>query len=151
MTPRVYWNNGALIKECFARLGEWLVSCHAKDITLHHKAALHFDEVMIGKGVLDYRTYLTELARMEREVPLMLEHLEDAEYATARDAIYAVADEMWIDIRHRPALMPDIRTTPLPCGRARARAGAGHLDDGRGPAPAPGRGACAPSSASISA
>ena len=101
MTPRTYWSNGTLIKECFARLGDWLVSCHAKDITLPHKAALHFDEVMIGKGALDYRVYLTELARMEREVPLMLEHLQDAEYATARDAIYAVADEMWIDIRHR--------------------------------------------------
>lgn len=101
MTPRVYWTNGALIRECFARLGEWLVSCHAKDILLHHKAALHFDEVMIGKGVLDYGTYLTELARLPREVPLMLEHLDEAQYAEARDAIYRVADEMWVDVKNR--------------------------------------------------
>ena len=64
MTPRVYFENGALIRECFAKLGPHIVSCHAKDILLHHQAALHFDEVMIGDGVLDYRTYLSELDRL---------------------------------------------------------------------------------------
>lgn len=100
-SPRVYWNTGVLIKECFARLGDWVTSCHAKDILLTDKLALHFDEVMIGKGQLDYRVYLTELARLPNEVPLMIEHLEGPEYATARDALYGVADAMWIDVKHR--------------------------------------------------
>jgi sugar phosphate isomerase/epimerase len=56
MTPRVYFDNGTLIRECFDKLGQWVVSCHAKDIKLHHQAALHLDEVQIGDGVLDYRT-----------------------------------------------------------------------------------------------
>ncbi len=89
MTPRVYFDTGALIRECFAKLGPHIVSCHAKDILLHHQAALHFDEVMIGDGVLDYRAYLTGLARLG-EVPLMLEHLEGAEYAVARDRLAAI-------------------------------------------------------------
>jgi hypothetical protein len=41
------------------------------------------------------------LERLPAEVQLMLEHLEDAQYAAARDAIFKVADEMWVDIRHR--------------------------------------------------
>ena len=90
MTPRVYFENGALIRECFAKLGAHIVSCHAKDIILHHQAALHFDEVMIGDGVLDYATYLRELDRLPGDVPLMLEHLEGAEYATARDRLVAI-------------------------------------------------------------
>ena len=57
LTPRQYWDTGALLREAFAKLGPWIVSCHAKDILLHHQAALHFDEVMIGEGQLDYRTY----------------------------------------------------------------------------------------------
>lgn len=89
MTPRVYFANGALIRECFAKLGPRIVSCHAKDILLHHQAALHLDEVMIGDGVLDYPTYLRELARLP-DVPLMLEHLEGPEYATARDRLFAI-------------------------------------------------------------
>lgn len=96
ITPRVYWNSGALIRECFDKLGEWVVSCHAKDIVLHHQAALHFDEVMIGKGQLDYRSYLQELERLPRDVPLLLEHLDGAEYAAARDAVFAVGDEIGV-------------------------------------------------------
>ncbi|HEV2517423.1 MAG TPA: sugar phosphate isomerase/epimerase [Devosia sp.] len=102
MTPRVYFDNGALIRECFSKLGQWVVSCHAKDIKLHHQAALHFDEVQIGAGVLDYRTYLSELNRLPREVPLMLEHLKGEEYAVARDRIFAVGDVIGVDFAVRP-------------------------------------------------
>ncbi|ODS96070.1 MAG: hypothetical protein BGO83_16450 [Devosia sp. 66-14] len=102
MTPRVYFDNGTLIRECFDKLGQWVVSCHAKDIKLHHQAALHLDEVQIGDGVLDYRTYLSELARMPREVPLMLEHLKGEEYAVARDRIFAVGDAAGIEFAVRP-------------------------------------------------
>jgi hypothetical protein len=49
---------------------------------------------MIGDGVLDYRTYLTELARLD--APLMLEHLEGAEYAEARDRLFAVGREVGV-------------------------------------------------------
>jgi sugar phosphate isomerase/epimerase len=101
MTPRVYWNNGALIRECFDKLGQWVVSCHAKDITLHHRAALHLDEVQIGEGVLDYRTYLRELDRMPHEVPLMLEHLEGPAYAVARDRIFAVGEAIGVEFAKR--------------------------------------------------
>ncbi len=102
MTPRVYFNNGALIRECFETLGEWVVSCHAKDIVLHHQAALHLDEIMIGQGVLDYRTYLTELASLNRDVPLMLEHLEGPEYGVARDAVFSAGDAAGVSFVHRP-------------------------------------------------
>ena len=103
MTPRVYWNSSALIRECFEKLGEWVVSCHAKDIVLHHQAALHFDEVMIGRGQLDYSAYLQELQRLPRDVPLLLEHLEGPEYAEARDAVFAVGDEIGVAFHGRSA------------------------------------------------
>jgi sugar phosphate isomerase/epimerase len=96
MTPRVYWNNAALIRECFDKLGPWLVSCHAKDILLHPEAALHLDEVQIGEGVLDYREYLTQLDRLDRDVPLLTEHLKGDEYAVARDRIFAVGDAIGV-------------------------------------------------------
>lgn len=102
MTPRVYFDTGALIRECFEKLGPWIVSCHAKDITLHQHAALHLDEVQIGEGNLDYRTYLTELARLPREVPLMLEHLDAPAYAVGRDRIFAVGDEIGVAFAVRP-------------------------------------------------
>jgi sugar phosphate isomerase/epimerase len=47
-SPEKFYDNTALLNDCFDKLGKWIVSCHAKDIVLHHQAALHFDEVMIG-------------------------------------------------------------------------------------------------------
>jgi len=91
MTPRTYFDTGRLIRECFEKLGPHIVSCHAKDIKLHHQAALHLDEVMIGEGNLDYPTYLRCLDAMPLEVPLMLEHLDGPDYATARDRLFGIA------------------------------------------------------------
>lgn len=102
MTPRVYFENARLIRECFEKLGPHLVSCHAKDIRLEKRAALHFDEVPIGEGVLDYATYLTEIAKLPREVPLMLEHLEPAQYAAGRDAIFAVGRSVGVGFAVAP-------------------------------------------------
>ncbi|MCS7315863.1 MAG: sugar phosphate isomerase/epimerase, partial [Bryobacteraceae bacterium] len=65
--------------ECFRRLGPWVVSCHAKDLDWVVEMNVHFVEVVPGRGQLDYRTYLTELARLPREAPLMLEHLKGPE------------------------------------------------------------------------
>jgi sugar phosphate isomerase/epimerase len=102
MTPRTYWHNATLIRECFEKLGQWLVSCHAKDvINVHHTASLEFAECQIGDGVLDYRTYLGELNKLPREVPLMLEHLEGPAYAVARDRIFAGGDAIGVTFAKR--------------------------------------------------
>lgn len=101
MTPRTYFDTGALIRECFAKLGPWIVSCHAKDIVLREDAALHLDEVQIGEGNLDYRAYLAELDRLPREVPLMLEHLEGPAYAVGRDRIFAAGDSIGVKFAMR--------------------------------------------------
>jgi len=98
VSPRQYFDNGVLIRECFQKLGKWVVSCHAKDITLRNKLALHLDEVRTGMGNLDYRTYLTELNRLPGEVPIMLEHLSSAEeYVMARDHLFCLGKELGIE------------------------------------------------------
>ena len=40
---------------------------------------VHFREVCIGTGALDYATYLKRLAALPGDVPLMIEHMKDAE------------------------------------------------------------------------
>jgi sugar phosphate isomerase/epimerase len=102
IAPRQYFDTGALIRECFAVLGRFLVSCHAKDIVLHDQAALHFDEIMPGRGGLDYRAYLTELDKLGGGLPLLLEHLPDADYAVARDALFAIGDASGVAFAKRP-------------------------------------------------
>lgn len=89
--PEKFYHTTALLNECFDKLGRWIVSCHAKDLTWDVEMNLHFREVPPGKGALDYATYLKRLASLPHSPPLMLEHLATAEdYAGAREHIFAV-------------------------------------------------------------
>jgi sugar phosphate isomerase/epimerase len=90
-SPEKFYHNTALLNECFDKLGRWIVSCHAKDLTWDVEMNVHFREVAPGKGALDYTTYLQRLAQLPRTPPLMLEHLSTAEeYAGAREHLFEV-------------------------------------------------------------
>jgi sugar phosphate isomerase/epimerase len=93
-SPQRYYSTGKLIRECFAKLGPHIKSCHAKDILLDTKFTTHLDEVRPGQGGLDYATFLRELSKLG-DVPLMLEHLPNAEeYGKAAEHIRGVAREL---------------------------------------------------------
>jgi sugar phosphate isomerase/epimerase len=78
-SPQIYYRNGEMIRDCFRKLGPNLRSCHAKDITLREDNYIpQLDEIIAGKGNLDYRVFLTELAKL-KNIPLMMEHLNSAE------------------------------------------------------------------------
>jgi len=99
-SPRLYYTNAALLRECFAKLGPAIRSCHAKDIALRQAFTVHLDEVRPGLGGLDYRTFLAELDRLDPDVTLMMEHLPDAgEYALAAEHIRSVAREVGVALR----------------------------------------------------
>jgi sugar phosphate isomerase/epimerase len=90
-SPEKFYHNGALLNECFDKLGQWIVSCHAKDLTWDVEMNVHFREVAPGKGSLDYVTYLKRLAALPQNPPLMIEHLKTAEeYAEAREHVFEV-------------------------------------------------------------
>jgi sugar phosphate isomerase/epimerase len=90
-SPEKFYQNAALLNECFDKLGRWIASCHAKDLTWDVEMNIHFREVAPGKGKLDYTTYLRRLARLPQNPPLMLEHLATAEeYAGARQHIFDI-------------------------------------------------------------
>lgn len=94
-SPERFYNNGALIEECFRKLGRWIVSCHAKDLDWLPEMNVHFVEVIPGRGQIDYRAYLRGLAGLAMPAPLMLEHLRTAEeYAEGARHIRKVAGEL---------------------------------------------------------
>jgi len=91
--PARYYDPAEVLRECFERLGDKIVSCHAKDIIIREdEPILHFDEVAPGQGAFDFHTYLDCLSRLPQEPPLCIEHLQsNEEYAQGRDHIKAVA------------------------------------------------------------
>ena len=96
-SPRRYYDTGAVLRECFDKLGPRIVSCHAKDIILTGDLTVHLDECRPGTGKLDYGTFLRELDALDPDMPLMLEHLPDEEeYAQAAAHIRCVAEQQGI-------------------------------------------------------
>ena len=94
-SPQRYFANGELIRECFAKLGGHIKSCHAKDIILSDRLTTHLDEVRAGLGALDYRVFLSELAGLDPDTPLMIEHLKTREDClAAADYIRSVAADL---------------------------------------------------------
>lgn len=94
ITPRLYFNTGAMIREAFKLLGPWVVSCHAKDIVMKGgpgTISFHLDEVPPGEGNLDYRAYVDEIRKLGRDVPLMLEHFGVPEYRRGLAYIKTIA------------------------------------------------------------
>ena len=87
-SPERFYRNTDLLNECFDKLGPWIVSCHAKDLTWDVEMNVHFREVRPGAGAMDYDTYLRRLAALAQHPPLMLEHLPNAqEYDQGRTHI----------------------------------------------------------------
>jgi len=96
-SPERFYNNTALLNECFDKLGPWIVSCHAKDLKWEVEMNVHFVEVPLGQGALDYRTYLMRLATLPADVPLMMEHMKTAEeYQTSQDYLKKVGLEIGV-------------------------------------------------------
>ncbi|MDE0361820.1 MAG: TIM barrel protein, partial [Rhodospirillaceae bacterium] len=73
-SPDRCFNNGKLIKECFDKLGGAILSCHVKDVTLLPAAfPIGIEQCRTGTGLVDYRTYLSELNRLPPDTPLLTE------------------------------------------------------------------------------
>jgi sugar phosphate isomerase/epimerase len=95
--PTRFYRNSEFIAECFHKLGSWIVSCHAKDLEWKVELNVHFQEVVPGRGEMDYATYLRELSKLPVDAPLMIEHLKTAEeYEEGKKYIQKVAAQTGI-------------------------------------------------------
>ena len=62
------------------------------------RISFHMDEVPVGACILDYRAYLRELDALNRDLPLMLEHYTEPEYALGREHIRKGGREIGVPV-----------------------------------------------------
>jgi sugar phosphate isomerase/epimerase len=102
LTPRMLYSTTEVINHCFDTLGPWIISCHAKDIdhgSVIHLRHVNFVEVIPGRGVLDYHTFLKRAEQISPNLPVMMEHLPKAEdYAEGAKHIRRVAREVGVTV-----------------------------------------------------
>lgn len=89
-TLDLFHNNTSFLMNSISLLGLHIKSCHGKDIILGDAFPIEIKETAPGKGELDYRTFLGEMNAIDRNMPLMLEHLKtDREYLEAAEFLTA--------------------------------------------------------------
>jgi sugar phosphate isomerase/epimerase len=98
-SPRLYLQNGEMIKDFFKKLGPHIRSCHGKDVIWEENQFLpHLSECPPGTGNLNYSVYLKEIRKL-KDIPLMLEHLKtDEEYQIAANYVRSVGKKEGIEI-----------------------------------------------------
>lgn len=98
-SPRTYYRNAEMMKEFFTTLRPYIKSAHAKDIRIGGQLTVHLEEVLPGTGLLDYKVFLSELARLDSDTPLIIEHLPDEEqYRKAAAFIRETAASLQIEL-----------------------------------------------------
>jgi sugar phosphate isomerase/epimerase len=80
-----------MLEDMFRRLGPQIVLAHAKDVRVTGKGQEH---PAAGLGVLDYPTYLELLAKLDRPLDLVLEHLTMDDVPRARDFVLGKIDKL---------------------------------------------------------
>lgn len=80
-TPRRYFFAKDFLRECFDKLGSQILSCHLKDIQLLEELTFQLREVPCGKGSFPLAAYLAMADQQNRDMPMIIEHLNtDSEY-----------------------------------------------------------------------
>ncbi len=74
-----YHNCEAFIRECFSKLGPYIKSIHAKDVILKNKPPVCINEVLPGKGRVDFRLVFRLADQLDEDMPVFAEHLSSLE------------------------------------------------------------------------
>jgi len=98
-TPGKFYDNAGFLRECFAKLGPHARSVHVKDMVLEPALTVRLTEARPGLGALDLRTFLTETARLDPDMPILVEHLgSPEEYAAAVAHLRSVAADLGLEL-----------------------------------------------------
>ncbi len=78
-SPQRYFDNRNFVDKCFAMLGKYMVSCHLKDCVLTHALPVTIKECECGDGGFDIPHYLAAVDRLNPDLPVIIEHLDNVE------------------------------------------------------------------------
>jgi len=87
-TPKIYYANGEFLKEAIRKFGKHIKSCHVKDLYMEDVFTLFIRECKPGEGVFDYPTFISEIDKLDPEMPVFVEHMHtEQEYDDAANYV----------------------------------------------------------------
>jgi sugar phosphate isomerase/epimerase len=98
-SPERFLKRDAFIEECFQKLGPYIKSIHAKDVSMEKAYPCVLHELMPGRGAVDYRKVVRLCEKLGKDTTVFVEHQEThEEYAEASGFVRRVAEREGIKV-----------------------------------------------------
>ncbi len=98
ITRREVFDTGAAVNHHFDVLGEHIVSCHAKDIWIENKLALHLQDGCVGTGNMDFKTAFRRIEALSPDHPVIAEGNTTEQLPQVSAFFHQTAQELGIPV-----------------------------------------------------
>jgi sugar phosphate isomerase/epimerase len=98
ITRETVYNTAAAVNHHFDVLGERIVSCHAKDIWIENRLALHLEDGCPGKGNMDFATLFRRMEALSPDYPVIAEGNNTEELPAVIELFHRTAQDLGIRV-----------------------------------------------------
>lgn len=92
------FDTGAAVTRHFETLGRHIVSCHAKDIWVENKLAVHLQDGTPGRGNMDFRTLFRQMEALNPDYPVIVEGAPSEDMPEVGRLFHEIASELGIRV-----------------------------------------------------
>jgi sugar phosphate isomerase/epimerase len=92
------YDTGAALDRHFAALGRHIVSCHAKDIWVENRLAVHLQDGAPGKGTMDFRTLFRHMQALNPDFPVIVEGADTDDLPAVGQLFHQIASELGLRV-----------------------------------------------------
>ncbi len=76
-SPEKYFFQKEFLSELFSKLGGYVKSAHLKDVKISNRLTVRLEECSPLEGAFETKLYLDELEKLDADMPVIIEHLDD--------------------------------------------------------------------------
>ncbi|MCX6045828.1 MAG: sugar phosphate isomerase/epimerase [Chloroflexi bacterium] len=98
ITLETVFDTGAALNHHFDVMGKHIVSCHAKDINIENRLALHLQDGCPGKGLMDFKTLFRRMEALDPDYPVISEGNSTEELPFVSELFHNTAKELGIRV-----------------------------------------------------
>lgn len=92
------YDTGRALNHHFDVVGKHMASCHAKDIWIENKLALHLQDGCPGKGLMDFKTLFRRMEALNPDFPVIAEGNKTEELPAVGRLFHETAKELGIRV-----------------------------------------------------
>jgi len=93
ITREQVFDTATAVKHHFNVLKKHIISCHAKDIWIENRLALHLQDGCPGKGLMDFHTLFRQMESLSPDYPVIVEGATSEEMPEVARLLHQIADE----------------------------------------------------------